>query len=85
MTEINAEREKVEENGRRMRDFALAALFFGVVSVIYGPQWRQKFARNTFLKIAQSGQRLDHGYSVDVRSCLWAAPALSNYYVSVLT
>ena len=37
-------------------------------SVIYGPQWRQKFAGNTFLKIAQSGHRLDHGYSVDVRS-----------------
>ena len=31
MAEINAEREKmVEENGRRMRDFALAAIFFSV-------------------------------------------------------
>ena len=56
MTEINAEREKVvEKNGRRMRDFALAAFFSALISAIYEPQWRQKFAGNIFLKIAQSG------------------------------
>ena len=67
MTEINAEREKmVEENGRRMRDFALwPPFFFSVlISVIYGPQWRQKFVGNTCLKIAQSGHRLDHADTV---------------------
>ena len=43
--------------------------FFSTLSsVIYEPQWRQKFAGNTCLKIAQSGLRLDHGYSVDGRS-----------------
>ena len=36
--------------------------------VIYEPQWRQKLAGNTFLKIAQSGHGLDHRYSVDGRS-----------------
>ena len=76
MTEINAERKKlVEENGRRMRDFASRFALWppfcsALSSVIYGPQWRQKFAGNTFLKIAQSGHRLDHGYSVDVRSVI---------------
>ena len=43
-------------------------LFSALSSVIYGPQWKQKFAGNTCLKIAQSGHRLDHGYSVDGRS-----------------
>ena len=70
MAEINAERENgrgkrkwlrktkmVEENGRRMRDFALVVIFAALISVICGPQWRQKFTGNTFLKIAQSGHR----------------------------
>ena len=39
--------------------------FSALSSVIHGPQWRQKFAGNTFLKLAQSGHRLDHRYSVD--------------------
>ena len=73
MAEINAEREKmVQENGRRVRDFASPAIFLALISVKCGPQWRQKFAGNIFLKIAQSGHRLDHGYSVDVRSRWWA-------------
>ena len=52
--------------GKRTKDaglrFALGPSFVSALtSVIYGPQWRQKFAGNTFLKIAQSGR-------VDVRS-----------------
>ena len=75
MAEINAEREKmVEENGGRLRDSALAAIFFNVdfeFSIMCGPLVhcaREKFAGKTLLKIAQSGHRLDHGYSVDGRS-----------------
>ena len=72
MTEINAERAKMvglkTGEGWGLR-FALWSPFFSaLISVMYGPQWRQKFAGNTCLKIAQSGHRLDHGYSVDVRS-----------------
>ena len=55
--EINAENgwtKMVEENGRRMRDFALAAIFF---SVEFGPYTAETEVRG---KIAQSGHRLDH-------------------------
>ena len=34
-----------------------SSFFSALISVICGPQWRQKFAGNTFLKIAQSGHR----------------------------
>ena len=62
----------VEENGRMMRESLWPPFFSALISVIYGPQWRQKFAGNTCLKIAQSGHRLDHRYSVDGRSVGWA-------------
>ena len=67
MAEINAERDKnVEENGRRMRDFALVAIFFNV-----------EFGHIRLIRTAVESEvrgkhisknRLDHRYSVDGRS-----------------
>ena len=69
MAEINAEREKmVEENGRRMRDFALAAISFSVDFGHIRTAVETEVHEKHISKIAQCGHRLDQGYSVDVRS-----------------
>ena len=54
----------VEENGRRMRDFTLVAIFS---SVDFG-YMRTAAETDVRGKIAQSGHGLAHGYSVDGRS-----------------
>ena len=67
MAEIDVKKKMVEENGQRMWDLALGTIFFSV-DFSHVQTSGDKLAGNTCLKIAQSGQRLDHGYSVDGRS-----------------